>query len=180
MTPEAHERATRIDVLALDVDGVLTDGRIIYSDAGHELQMFHVRDGSGLAMWHRAGKRTAVITGRGSAALERRTAAICISAVLQHVTDKGAALARICGEFAVSPDRVAVVADDLPDLAMLRSAGVRCAVADACREVRDRADYITHAPGGRGAVREIIELLLQAQGNWPAIDGDWLVPRNEE
>lgn len=169
MNPSADERYRLIEVLILDVDGVLTDGRIIYSDAGHELQAFHVRDGSGLALWRRAEKRAAVVTGRGSAALERRAKECHLSPVIQHATDKAAAFRAVCAELTVTPERVAVVGDDLPDLAMFRHAGVKVAVADACAEVRAGADYVTNAKGGRGAVREVIEMLLRAQGRWDAL-----------
>jgi 3-deoxy-D-manno-octulosonate 8-phosphate phosphatase (KDO 8-P phosphatase) len=160
------DRMRDIEVLVLDVDGVLTDGTVIYSDAGQELQAFHVRDGSGLSLWRKAGKRSAIVTGRGSKALERRAAELGIDPVMLRVTDKAAAFADVLKKLAVAPERVGVVADDLPDLPMMRRAGVAFAVGDAALEVHAAADLTTSLVGGRGAVREAIEWLLKAQDRW--------------
>jgi 3-deoxy-D-manno-octulosonate 8-phosphate phosphatase (KDO 8-P phosphatase) len=166
MRPPLAERLQEIDVLVLDVDGVLTDGRVIYSDAGQELQEFHVRDGCGLALWRKAGKRSAIVTGRGSRALERRAAELGIDPVIQQARDKAAAFADVLIKLAVAPERVGVVADDLPDLPMIHRAGAAFAVRDAALEVQAAADLVTSAVGGRGAVRKVIELVLKAQGRW--------------
>jgi 3-deoxy-D-manno-octulosonate 8-phosphate phosphatase (KDO 8-P phosphatase) len=163
------ERWPHINVLILDVDGVLTDGRVIYSDAGHELQEFHTRDGSGLSIWRRAGYRTAIITGRGSKALERRTAELGIDVVLQKVSDKAAGFAEAMARLQAAADQTVAIGDDLPDLPMLRRAAVAAAVADACAEVKAQADWITLQPGGRGAVREVIERVLKEQGRWSTL-----------
>jgi 3-deoxy-D-manno-octulosonate 8-phosphate phosphatase (KDO 8-P phosphatase) len=166
MNRSANDRLLLIDVLVLDVDGVLTDGRVIYSDTGAELQAFHVRDGSGLAMWRSAGKQAAIISGRGSRALERRAAELGISPVIMHADDKAKALGSIVERLKVEANQVAAIADDLPDLAVMRRSGVTFAVADASPEVRSVADFVTQAAGGRGAVREAIELILKAQDRW--------------
>jgi 3-deoxy-D-manno-octulosonate 8-phosphate phosphatase (KDO 8-P phosphatase) len=160
------DRLRDIDVLVLDVDGVLTNGAVIYSDAGHELQAFHTHDGAGLSLWRKAGKRSAVVTGRGSKALERRATELGINQVMQQVRDKAVAFTDVLQQLAIAPERVAVVADDLPDLPMMRRANVSFAVGDAVQEVQAVADLTLRASGGRGAVREAIEWVLKAQGKW--------------
>jgi 3-deoxy-D-manno-octulosonate 8-phosphate phosphatase (KDO 8-P phosphatase) len=159
-------RAAAVELLLLDVDGVLTDGSVIYADDGSELKRFHVRDGSGLKLWHAAGKRTAIVSGRRSVAVERRAAELGISPVLQGRDDKLAALEAVLATTGLRPEQVCAVGDDLPDVPVLRRCGLAVAVADACPELRAVANYVTAAPGGRGAVREAIEWLLKASGRW--------------
>jgi 3-deoxy-D-manno-octulosonate 8-phosphate phosphatase (KDO 8-P phosphatase) len=153
-------------MLVLDVDGVLTDGRIIYSEDGVETKAFHVRDGTGLKIWHEQGLRTAIVTGRTSRAVEIRAAELGIGAVVQGTADKLSACRRLLDESALGFDQVCGIGDDLPDLPVLSNCGLAVAVADACPEVRAAAHYVTHTPGGRGAVREVIELILSCQGRW--------------
>lgn len=172
MKPHLAERLREITVLVLDVDGVLTSGNVVYSDTGQELQAFHAHDGAGLALWRKAGHRSAIVTGRGSKALERRAGELNIDPVMQQVRDKAAALAEVLAKLGVPADRVAVVADDLPDLPMMRQAGVSFAVGDAVLEVQSAADVTTGAAGGRGAVREAVEWLLRSQGRWDGLMGE--------
>jgi 3-deoxy-D-manno-octulosonate 8-phosphate phosphatase (KDO 8-P phosphatase) len=160
------KRAAQIELLLLDVDGVLTDGGIIYTDAGAEIKRFHVRDGSGLKFWHVAGKRSAIISGRSSNTVERRATELGIAIVRQGCSEKLQAFEAILTETGLRADQVCAIGDDLPDLAVLRRAGLAVAVADACAEVRAVADYITAVPGGYGAVRDVIEWLLRLQGHW--------------
>jgi 3-deoxy-D-manno-octulosonate 8-phosphate phosphatase (KDO 8-P phosphatase) len=162
-------RAKKIELLLLDVDGVLTDGSIIYTNERVEIKRFHVRDGSGLKFWHLAGKRSAIISGRTSVAVELRAAELGISTVLQGRPEKIPAFETVLSETGFQADQVCAVGDDLPDLPVLRKAGLGVAVADACFEVRNSADYISAAPGGRGAVREVIEWLLKHQGLWDGV-----------
>jgi len=157
------ERARRIRLLVLDVDGVLTDGRLYLSPAGEELKVFHVRDGSGLVAVQRAGIAVAIISGRDSAAVSRRAAELGIRHVLQGVADKGGELDRLLAELAIDPLETACVGDDTPDLPMLRRAGLAVGVADAHPALLEAAHWITRAPGGRGAVREVCDLLLSAR-----------------
>jgi 3-deoxy-D-manno-octulosonate 8-phosphate phosphatase (KDO 8-P phosphatase) len=157
------ERARRIRLLVLDVDGVLTDGRLYLSPAGEELKVFHVRDGSGLVAVQRAGIAVAIISGRDSAAVSRRAAELGIRHVRQGVVDKGAELDRLLAELAVEPVETACVGDDTPDLPMLRRAGLAVGVADAHPALLEAAHWITRAPGGCGAVREVCDLLLSAR-----------------
>ena len=157
------ERARHIRLLVLDVDGVLTDGRLYLSPAGEELKVFHVRDGSGLVAVQRAGIAVAIISGRDSAAVSRRAAELGIRHVRQGVADKGAVLDQLLAELAVEPAQTACVGDDTPDLPMLRRAGLAIGVADAHPALLEAAHWMTHAPGGRGAVREVCDLLLSAR-----------------
>jgi 3-deoxy-D-manno-octulosonate 8-phosphate phosphatase (KDO 8-P phosphatase) len=145
---------------------VLTDGSIVYTDAGAELKRFHVRDGSGLKLWRAAGKRAAIVSGRKSTAVERRGAELDITPVLQGRDDKLAALGEVLAATGLAPAQVCAIGDDLPDLPVLRRCGLAVAVADACPEVQSAAHYITSASGGHGAVREAIEWLLKLQGRW--------------
>jgi 3-deoxy-D-manno-octulosonate 8-phosphate phosphatase (KDO 8-P phosphatase) len=161
------DRCRKIELLVMDADGVLTDGSIIYSDRGEELKAFHVRDGSGLKIWLALGKKACIITGRKSIIVERRAVELGLTAVVQGADDKLAAFQRLLGELGLTAERAAYIGDDLPDLPVMGCCGLAAAVADACPETHDRAHYVTRAPGGRGAVRELIEMVLRAQGHWP-------------
>ncbi|HEX3150493.1 MAG TPA: HAD hydrolase family protein [Gemmataceae bacterium] len=163
------EEFARIRLLLLDVDGVLTDGRVVYSDAGHEIKSFHVRDGSGLKYWRQSGGRTAILSGRSSAAVTRRAAELGIEPVVQGVDEKLPAFRRILNELGMQADQVCAIGDDLPDLPVLRQCGLPVAVADAAPEVRQLARFVTSTPGGHGAVREAIEWLMRGQGKWDAV-----------
>lgn len=165
-SPSSLNRLRRIDWLVLDVDGVLTAGGITYDDRGVELKTFHVRDGFGLTAWHRAGKHSALITGRSSNIVPIRARELGIRAVYQNAGDKLAALQLLQTEFGCSADQICSVGDDLPDMGVLAHCGVAVAVADAAPEIRRMADFVTSARGGCGAVREVIERLLKAQGRW--------------
>jgi 3-deoxy-D-manno-octulosonate 8-phosphate phosphatase (KDO 8-P phosphatase) len=165
------ERCAPIELLIVDVDGVLTDGAIIYGDNGVDIKAFHVRDGSGFKMWQRAGKRAAVITGRTSSVVDVRAAELGISPVVQGAPDKLPAYRGILADTGFEAGQVCYVGDDVPDLSILTRCGLAVAVADACAEARAAAHYVTRTPGGRGAVREIVELILRCQGKWqPLVD----------
>ncbi len=156
------ERARRIRLLVLDVDGVLTDGRLFISPAGEEFKVFHVRDGSGLVAVQRAGVTVAIISGRDSGAVTRRAAELGIRHVRQGVADKARELQALMHELGASPDQTACVGDDTPDLPMLRAAGLAIAVADAHPALLAAAHWVTPSSGGRGAVRDVCDLLLSA------------------
>ena len=162
-------RAARIELLLLDVDGVLTDGGIYYTDSGIELKRFHVRDGSGLKYWRLAGKRAAIVSGRKSAAVDVRAAELGITPVLQGYAEKLPAFETVLAQTGLKAEQVCGVGDDLPDLPVLRRCGLAVAVADAAAEVRAAADHVTAVPGGHGAVREAIEWLLKLQGKWSSL-----------
>jgi 3-deoxy-D-manno-octulosonate 8-phosphate phosphatase (KDO 8-P phosphatase) len=161
-----HERCAAIAMLIVDVDGVLTDGGIVYGSADLEHKRFHVRDGSGLKMWHQCGKLSGLLTGRRSQVVDRRAAELGIGLVRQGAAEKLPAYRSLLAEAGVTAEAVCYIGDDLPDLPPLRACGLAVAVADACTEVRADAHYITRTPGGRGAVREAIELILRCQGHW--------------
>lgn len=167
--PALADRCGGIELLVLDVDGVLTDGGILYADDGAELKQFHVRDGSGLKIWQYLGKRTAIITGRASKVVTVRAAELGIAPVYQGTPEKMAAFRELLAAGGLRPEQVCFVGDDVPDLPLLLSAGLAVAVADACPEVRAAAHYVTRAAGGRGAVRETIELILRCQGAWQQV-----------
>jgi len=166
---DLRTRCAAIDLLIVDVDGVLTDGGIIYGDDGAELKQFHVRDGSGLKIWQFVGKRSALITGRRSKVVEVRAAELGIDPVIQGAVEKMPAYRDLLRGGGWRPEQVCYIGDDLPDLPLLRHCGLAVAVADACPEVIADAHYVTRAAGGRGAVREAIELILRCQGHWQTI-----------
>ncbi|HOD80728.1 MAG: 3-deoxy-D-manno-octulosonate 8-phosphate phosphatase KdsC [Planctomycetes bacterium ADurb.Bin126] len=159
----------KLDTLVLDVDGVLTDGKIVLTPGGDEIKEFHVRDGAGIKYWQRVGHRLAIISGRSSPAVMRRAEELGVAAVRLNAKDKAPALEEILRELGVTPDRVAAVGDDLPDVPVLRRVAFPVAVADAVDEVRGLAAYVTQARGGYGAVREVIELILRKSGKWQRI-----------
>jgi len=159
------ERARRIRLLVLDVDGVLTDGRLYLSASGEEFKVFHVRDGSGIVALRRAGIEVAIISGRDCGAVVRRAAELGIRHVRQGVADKGAALAALTGEHGIAADEAACVGDDTPDAPLLQRAGLAIGVADAHPALLVAAHWVTQAKGGRGAVREVCDLLLSARAS---------------
>jgi 3-deoxy-D-manno-octulosonate 8-phosphate phosphatase (KDO 8-P phosphatase) len=169
MPPTLSQRCARIELLVLDVDGVLTDGNIIYADDGREIKTFHVRDGSGLALWHHVDKKSAIITGRTSRIVEVRAAELGIGPVFQGAPLKMDPLRKTLLAAGLAADQACFIGDDLPDVPVMRSCGFAVAVADACPDVLDAAHYVTRVPGGRGAVRETIELILGCQGLWQKI-----------
>ena len=159
------ERARRIRLLVLDVDGVLTDGGLFLSDSGEEFKVFHVRDGSGIVAVRRAGIEVAIISGRDCGAVVRRAAELGIRHVRQGVADKGAELDALLGELGLTADETACVGDDTPDAPLLQRAGLAIGVADAHPALLAAAHWVTRAKGGRGAVREVCDLLLSARSS---------------
>ena len=163
------EKLERIRLLLLDVDGVMTDGSIIYGAEDQEIKQFHVRDGLGIRLLMRAGIKVGVVTGRRSEALMHRCRNLGIGLIYAGVSDKAALLDRIVAQTAVPAENIAFAGDDLVDLPLMRKIGLSIAVADAHETVKAHADLITTAPGGAGAVREICEALLKSQGRWEPI-----------
>lgn len=157
------ERANDIRLLVLDVDGVLTDGRLIFSARGEEQKCFHVRDGAGIVQLMRTGVQIAVISGRKSRAVERRMSELGITWVRQGISDKLAALRELLDILALGPQAVASVGDDTPDLPIFEVARLSIAVADAHPSVKSQAHFITQANGGQGAVREVCDLIMESQ-----------------
>ncbi|RKR02527.1 3-deoxy-D-manno-octulosonate 8-phosphate phosphatase (KDO 8-P phosphatase) [Kushneria sinocarnis] len=169
LSPGLLERAARVRLLALDVDGVMTDGGLDYTGDPHENKRFHVRDGLGLKLLQRSGIELAIITGRQSSAVSRRAEELGIAHLYQGCEDKWQTLSELLGRLQLEADEIAYCGDDLVDLAAIRHAGLGVTVSDAPREIREHADYITTTPGGLGAVRELCELILKARGEWEAI-----------
>lgn len=163
MKPEIIERAKRLKLLLMDCDGVLTDGRIWLTADGEEQKAFHVRDGQGIVLLHRAGVQTGIISGRASAATERRASELGMTFLRQGVTDKVLVLEEVLREAGVSPDDCAYVGDDVGDVEIMRRVGLAVAVADAAEVAKGVAHFITTASGGKGAVREVCATILQAQ-----------------
>ena len=157
------ERANDIRLLVLDVDGVLTDGRLYFSAKGEELKCFHVRDGAGIVQLLRAGVQVAVISGRQSRAVERRMTELGVTWIRQGVEDKLAALRELLDILSLGPQAVACIGDDSADLPVLEVSRLAVAVADAHASAKSRAHFITQAAGGQGAVREICDLILEAR-----------------
>lgn len=162
-----EDRAAHIKLLVLDVDGVLTDGRLRIDSHGEEIKVFCSKDGYGLKCLMRAGVEVAVITGRSSAALTHRMKDLGIKEVHQGVNDKGPLLEKLIRERGLAKRNVCCMGDDIPDMAMLERAGLGVAVSDAAVELRNRASLITKSRGGFGAVREVCELILISKGLWP-------------
>ena len=169
-----ERRASRIKLLLMDCDGVLTDGRLWLTQDGDEQKSFHTHDGLGLSLLHRAGLRSGVITGRSSEALSRRAGELGIEFVRQGAAAKLVAFEDVLRLAGVDEDEVAFVGDDLPDIPIMRRVELAVAVADAVAETRSVAHYVTHARGGHGAVREVIEMILRSQGRWNDLVEEYL------
>ena len=161
-----EERLKRIKLLILDVDGVMTDGRIIFDSNGVESKFFNVKDGHGIKMLQRAGIEVAIISGRESKVVANRAAELGIERVFQKAIDKLAPFIRILADTGYSDDEVAFVGDDLIDIPVLKRVGFAAAPADAIAEVLPFAHFVTRNSGGYGAVREISDMLLRSQGKW--------------
>jgi 3-deoxy-D-manno-octulosonate 8-phosphate phosphatase (KDO 8-P phosphatase) len=167
MEPSAIERrAAHIRLLLMDCDGVLTDGRLWLLPNGDEQKAFHVHDGLGLELWHRAGLRSGIISGRTSSVLEQRARDLKIEFVRQGAESKIESFEAVLKEAGVEDSEVAYVGDDLNDMALFLRVELAVAVANASEETRSAAHLVTRAPGGFGAVREVIEIILKAQGRW--------------
>ena len=166
---EVEARARQIRLLLLDVDGVLTDGLIVLAADGDEAKSFSIRDGAALVWAKRAGLQVGFLSGRPSEATSRRARELGIDLVVQEGPDKGPAFARILEQHGLVDEQVAYMGDDLLDLPVLRRAGLSAAPADAAPEVLARVHWVSRKPGGRGAVRELVELLLHARQEWDAL-----------
>lgn len=162
-------RLEGIRLLLLDVDGVMTDGRIIYDDRGGETKAFDVKDGHGIKLLQRAGIRVGIITGRQSPVVDRRAAELGIDLVYQGAKDKLVPFREVLHQTGLDCAAVAYVGDDLVDLPILRQVGFAATVSDAHEEIRPYVHYVTTRPGGHGAVREICDLLLKETGRWGTV-----------
>ncbi len=163
-----EKKAAKIKLVFLDVDGVMTDGRITMDAQGKEIKSFCVKDGLGLRMLMSGGVEVAIVTGRSSQVVEHRANDLGIEEVHQDVTDKNLLCRQIIEDRGFTKQEICCIGDDLADLPMFSEAGLCIAVADAVKEVREAADFITRSKGGFGAVREACEWLLKCQGKWQA------------
>lgn len=168
-------KLAKIKLLLLDVDGVLTDGRIIYDNQGNELKAFDVKDGHGLKLLQRAGIEIGIITGRKSDLVARRAAELGISILYQGALRKLDPYLEILKDHELSDEQIAYVGDDLIDLPILRRVGFSATVSDAHPDVLPLVDHVTQRPGGRGAVREICDLLLKGGGHWEQVTDRYFV-----
>jgi 3-deoxy-D-manno-octulosonate 8-phosphate phosphatase (KDO 8-P phosphatase) len=168
-TEKLRAKAAKVRLLVLDVDGVMTDGRIIMDHEGREIKAFDVRDGHGIKLLRQAGIEVAMLTGRNSPVVQQRADDLGIPWVRQGVHDKVATYEEIAGEEGITAEETCFVGDDLVDIALLKRVGLPICVADGAQEAKDAALYVTQCLGGRGAVREVCDLLLQAQGKWEEI-----------
>jgi 3-deoxy-D-manno-octulosonate 8-phosphate phosphatase (KDO 8-P phosphatase) len=162
-------RCRALRLLLTDVDGVLTDGTVLLLPGGGEAKAFHIRDGLGIVLAHRAGLRTGVVSGRSSESVTQRAAELHMAVVLQGVQDKRAAVAELLEQEGLKPHQLAYIGDDLVDLPVMREAGLSAAPADAPFEVRSEAFMVMDARGGQGCLREFIEAILRARGDWERV-----------
>lgn len=160
------EKLRPLRLLALDVDGVLTDGSLYFHANGGETKSFNTQDGQGIKLLQASGVEVAIITGRDSNIVSERATALSIDQVMQGREDKLIALTELADQLGLSWEQVGYCGDDLPDLAAIRKAGLGATVANAPEYIQHHADYITQRSGGQGAVRELTDLIMQAQGNW--------------
>ena len=171
---ETRERASRIRMVLLDVDGVLTDGRLFMDSGGNEARCFHVRDGHGIRMGQRAGLEFGIVSGRESRVVTDRAAELSITEVHQKIHDKVECVDRMLSRLGVRHEAVCFVGDDMIDIPVMRRVGLAAAPGDAAPEARDAAHFVAAANGGRGAVREVVELLLRASGKWEQVTDRYL------
>lgn len=163
--------AAPIELILSDVDGVLTNGQIIYDNGGIETKAFHVRDGLGIKLWQRAGFGFGILTARNSQIVRQRAAELGIETVRQGFSEKWPAAAEVIEAAGLTPAQTCYIGDDLPDLPVLQRVGLPITVADAAADVRSVATWTTRAAGGMGAVRELIERLLRAKDRWDEVAG---------
>ena len=159
----ASEIAKKIKLIIFDVDGTLTDGCIYMGPEGEAMKAFSARDGMGIAMAHKGDIKSAIITGRSSRIMTRRANELKIDALYQGCVDKR--------KFSLKDDEIAYVGDDINDIPLIQQAGLGCCVGDAVAEVKDLAQVVAECPGGKGAVREILEFILKEQGKWDSLVG---------
>ena len=159
-------RCLPIRLILSDVDGVLTNGDVVYDNQGIEAKTFHIRDGLGIQLWQRAGHRFGLVTSRTSQIVKLRAQELAIDIVRQGVAEKLPMLIEILAQLGLESRQACYIGDDLPDIPTLRTVGLAVAVADAAEEVRRVAHYVTRLPGGQGAVRESVEVILKHQHRW--------------
>ncbi len=164
LTKEQADKAKAIKLVAFDIDGIMTDGRLYFSSLGDEIKAFNVKDGLGIKLLRQTGVEVAIITGRNAELVNRRAKDLKIEKLVQGREDKKVALQELVARTELTPEQVAYMGDDLPDLPAIRYAGLGVSVSDALPLVKEHADIITQSKGGDGAVRELCEMIMDAQG----------------
>ncbi len=159
-------RMQSIELILSDVDGVMTDGGITYDNQGIETKTFHVRDGMGIKLWQKTGHRFGVITARSSHIVKLRMDELGVDFIRQGTEQKLSAAQQIIDELQLDPSNVCYIGDDLTDVGLMKSSGMSASVADAADDVKKVADYVTKSAGGKGAIRELIEMILKSQKRW--------------
>ncbi len=172
MNKEIKEKAKNIKLLILDVDGVMTDGSIILDDTGNEFKMFHVRDGHGIKMLSRAGINVALITGRKSRVVERRARELGITELHQGIFKKSAVYELLLQKYNCKDEETAFMGDDIVDIEILKRSGLSAVPADADEEAKKWSAFVSSRRGGRGAVREFIDVILKSSGLWESVSGE--------
>lgn len=162
--PSLRERIRPLKILLMDVDGVLTDGSVFYGTSGVEIKQFHIQDGMGIDLAIRAGLKVGIITGRQSDLVDRRAKELGMTIVMQGYYDKVVALNKILKEEGIPPNKIGYVGDDLLDLGVMEKVGFRAAPSNAVKEVKQVVDYVCRSGGGQGAVREVVDLILEIKG----------------
>ena len=171
---EVVEKAKRVKMLIVDIDGVMTDGRIVYSIYGDELKFFDVTDGFGISLLNRAGIKTVIITAKKSRIVKHRARDLKVAKAYQGFLDKLIPIEKLLKEFKIAPEEICFMGDDLPDVPVLKRVGLAVSVPNALDEVRAIAHHITSKAGGRGAVREVCDLLLKSQNKWDEATSKYL------
>jgi 3-deoxy-D-manno-octulosonate 8-phosphate phosphatase (KDO 8-P phosphatase) len=169
MIEDLREKAKKVKLLLLDVDGVLTDGRIIYDSRGQDMKFFDVHDGLGVCLLKKAGISTILITAKGSRAIKPRARDMRVDAVFENISPKTSVLEKILKKYKLDLGEVCFVGDDLVDLCLMKAVGFPIAVSNAAPEIKQVASYITTREGGRGAVREVAELILKSKDKWDGV-----------
>jgi 3-deoxy-D-manno-octulosonate 8-phosphate phosphatase (KDO 8-P phosphatase) len=174
MNKNITEKAKNINLVILDVDGVMTDGSIILDNDGNEYKRFHVRDGHAIKMLHFVGIRTAVITGRKSKVVEIRANELGISDLYQGIFKKSEVYKELLEKYGLKDENVAFMGDDTVDIELFKMAGITAAPADAEEDVKKMADFVSGRNGGRGAVREFVDLILKSSGHYEKVSGEYI------
>lgn len=169
MKKSLKDKIKKVKLLVLDVDGILTDSRIIVDDQGRETKNFNVQDGFGIVLFQRLGFKTAIISARGSEAVKARAKDLKISHVYLDARNKLKVYKQLVKDLKISDQDVCFMGDDLPDLAVAQTAGVTITVPNACQEIKNAAIFVTQKQGGHGAVREAIEMILESKGLWDGV-----------
>lgn len=166
MKKKIKEKIEKIELLVMDVDGVLTDGKLTFTEDGKEIKSFFVQDGMAINLWLKAGLKIAIISGRESKVMKVRAKELGIKEIYQKIDDKREVLKKILKKYKLKLENVAYIADDLNDFSAFKYAGFKIAPANACKEIKEISDYITERKGGEGAIREIVEVILKEKGKW--------------